>query len=69
MVKQWLEIQTGGSDKKEKIYCSIFYSFSEQPMYKTVNADDSQQAVAKFQEAVKWDYNTIGTIIEENEKK
>lgn len=55
--------------KKKRFIVQYFYSFSEQPMYKTVNADDSQQAVAKFQEAVKWDYNTIGTIVEENEKK
>lgn len=50
--------------KKKRFTVEYFYSFSDQPMFKTVNADDSQQAIAKFQESVKWDYDKIGKIVE-----
>ena len=41
-----------------------FYSFSEIPLFKVVRAKDSQEAIAKFQQAVKWDYDKIGKIEE-----
>ena len=48
----------------KKFQVEYFYSFSDQPMFKVVNAEDSQQAIAKFQEAVRWNYEKIGKIME-----
>ena len=48
----------------KKFQVEYFHSFTSVPQYKTVLADDSQMAIAKFQEAVKWDYDKIGIITE-----
>ena len=41
-----------------------FHTYTDQQFFKVVRAKDKQEAVAKFQEAVRWDFDRIGRIEE-----
>lgn len=49
--------------KKKKFKVEYFHSFNNRPLYKIVNAETPQEAITKFQLAVKWDFDRIGKIM------
>ena len=64
LANKWESKPAANIPTGKKFKVGYFHSYTDEQFFKVVRAKDKEEALAKFQEAVRWDFDRVGKIVE-----